>query len=483
MKFNGLSYRSADHSLLGRTVSVGIKRVHQAILVKGNKMKKIARIFSNEDGNVAIPGAVMLVGVIALAGGVLDLMSVSNQKSGLQEVADYAALAAVREMAITADDSQRIEAVAVNFADRSDLLISDVQVDVNLDDRQVRVDLTATPRTHFPELFDSMEAMSVSATARLSGQGGNICMIGLSPTAVSTLLLRSRSRITAESCAIYSNSTSQQSMSVASTAEVSAELICVAGGYQGGALPGQANSEDLNSTMVEDCTPVEDPLALRVAPDFETCDYHNTYVTATKHLDPGVYCGGLIVDSGKARLNPGVYVVTGGPLMVTNNGTLEGDHVGFYLAGEDAKIQFDYDANVDVSAPRDGVMAGLLLYSSPYETALTETLALAQTTSGIDMTTASNTMQIADGMKWPDHTIRSDNARRMVGTIYLPNGKLLIDGRNPIADRSEYTVIIANTFELQDGPNLVLRTDYHLSDIPVPEGVGPVAEKQARLVE
>lgn len=446
-------------------------------------MRKIARIFSNEDGNVAIPGAIMLVGVIALLGGALDLMSVSNQKASLQEVADYAALAAVREMAITADDSQRIEAVAVNFAERSDLLISAVQVDVNLEDRQVRVDLTATPRSHFPELFDSMKAMSVSATARLSGQGGNICMIGLSPTAVSTLRLRSRARITAESCAIYSNSTSAQSMSVASTAEVTAELICVAGGYQGGTLPNQNNSDELRTTMLEDCTPVEDPLALRVAPDFDTCDYNDTYVSSTEYLDPGVYCGGLIVDAGAARLNPGVYVVTGGPLMVTNNGTLEGDHVGFYLAGEDAKIQFDYDANIDVSAPRDGVMAGLLLYSSPYETALTSTFELAESASGRSMAVASNALRTADGVRWADHTIRSDNARRMVGTIYLPNGKLLIDGRNPIADRSEYTVIIADTFELQDGPNLVLRTDYHLSDIPVPEGVGPVAEKQARLVE
>ena len=88
-----------------------------------------------------------------------------------------------------------------------------------------------------------------------------------------------------------------------------------------------------------------------------------------------------------------------------------------------------------------------------------------------------------DGVQKADHYIRSDNARRLVGTIYLPNGKLLIDGRKPIADRSEYTVIIADTFELQDGPNLVLRTDYHLSDIPVPTGVGPVAEKEPRLIK
>ena len=445
-------------------------------------MKKIDRIFSRTDANVAVPGAVIFVAALALLGGALDLMSVSNQKSALQELADKAALAAVREMAITADDKQRIEAVARSFSERTNLLIQSVVTEVNLEDREVRVDLTARPNTHFPEMFDSLEAMSVSATARLSGRGGNICMIGLSPDAISTVRLRSRARITADTCAIYSNSTSAQSMFVASTADVKAELICVAGGYQGGALK-KNSSDEMNSTMLEDCTPVDDPLAMRFSPDYSACDFHDTYVTGSEYLDPGVYCGGLIVDSGKAMLSPGEYIVAGGPLLVTNNGTLQGDHVGFYLAGKDAKIMFDYDANIDISAPRTGAMAGLLLYSSPHEQKLGAQLNMAEDMTGAGLQAVRSGTRKTDGLRRPDHTIRSDNARRMVGTIYLLNGKLLIDGRNPIADRSEYTVIIADTFELQDGPNLVLRTDYHLTDIPVPEGVGPVTEKQARLVE
>ena len=124
-------------------------------------------------------------------------------------------------------------------------------------------------------------------------------------------------------------------------------------------------------------------------------------------------------------------------------------------------------------------MTGLLFFSSPHETELIgQTDQTADHFASMSMIDTSRT----DGVRIADHYIRSDNARRLVGTIYLPNGKLLIDGRRPIADRSEYTVIIADTFELQDGPNLVLRTDYHLSDIPVPEGVGPVIEKEARLV-
>lgn len=420
-------------------------------------MTKIRSFMSDCWGNFAVPGALFFTVAMVMAGGTLDLMSMSNQKSSLQSLADNAALAAVSELAVTGQDVERIKSVAKSYEPTSEFNILAFDAQVDLTERQVTVSIDAEPRTTFPKVMSNAEAISVSATAKLSGQGGNICMIGLSEIAMSTLRLRSRARITAETCAIYSNSSSKNSVSVASTAAVSADLICTAGGYQGG---GQKTVQN----AVEDCTPIADPLAKRPAPAFSTCDFNNKVISGNETLDPGTYCGGITVNGGTADLNPGEYIITGGPLMVTNNGTLNGDYVGFYLSGPDAKLQLDYQANVSVSAPKDGTMSGLLFFSSPYD--------------GAGKKGNAKTA----GVKKPDHYIRSDNARRMVGTIYLPNGKLLIDGRRPIADRSEYTVIIADIFELQDGPNLVLRTDYHLSDIPVPDGVGPINDPQSRLV-
>jgi hypothetical protein len=79
------------------------------------------------------------------------------------------------------------------------------------------------------------------------------------------------------------------------------------------------------------------------------------------------------------------------------------------------------------------------------------------------------------------HRIASNNARNLVGTIYLPNNTLTIDSKKPIADQSDYTVIIARKFEMKDGPELVLNTDYENSPIPVPEGVGNKARPIVRL--
>jgi hypothetical protein len=66
--------------------------------------------------------------------------------------------------------------------------------------------------------------------------------------------------------------------------------------------------------------------------------------------------------------------------------------------------------------------------------------------------------------------------------MYFPKSKLLIDSNHAIADRSDYTIIIAKEFELREGPELVLNTDYAGSDIPVPNGVGDKTEASIRLV-
>lgn len=83
----------------------------------------------------------------------------------------------------------------------------------------------------------------------------------------------------------------------------------------------------------------------------------------------------------------------------------------------------------------------------------------------------------------PRHRILSDDARMLLGTIYLPKGRLQIDASKPVADRSAYTVIVAQRLELYAGPNLVLNTDYGSTDIPVPQGLGPNLASHVSLSE
>jgi hypothetical protein len=178
-------------------------------------------------------------------------------------------------------------------------------------------------------------------------------------------------------------------------------------------------------------------------------------VTGKDELEPGVYCGGINVIGGDVKLKPGTYILNNGGLVVANGGKLQGENVGFYLTGVAglSTIQFAPSSTVSLTAPKTGDMSGMLFFEDR------------------DVL-----------FKFP-HIIASNNARNLVGTIYLPGNTLEINSTDPIADQSDYTVIIAKKFEMKDGPELVLNTDYENSPIPVPEGVGNKARPTVRLAE
>ena len=160
-------------------------------------------------------------------------------------------------------------------------------------------------------------------------------------------------------------------------------------------------------------------------------------------MNLGVYCGGLTIGGGIiATFGSGDYIIKDGPLYVTEEASIEGEHVGFFFTGKDSNMYFGPHTTVSLTAPTDGDLAGILFFEE------------------------------RSNKKVRPHAILSDGARKLEGTIYLPAGHLYIDADAPIADKSAYTAIIVSRLELFAGPHLVLNTDYSATDVPVPEGVG-----------
>ncbi len=407
------------------------------------------RALKSKAGNMAIMAALMLGGVSVVMVGGVDLMSVANQNHLLQSVADRAALAAAQELIVARSDDDRVTAVANSYVNANYDGAHQTAARVIESGKAVEVTITAAPKTYFNTPFSGAgKTVSAAAIAEVSG-GGSICMIGLDETAIATIKMMNDARLSAETCAVYSNSRSDKSLWMQDSARLSAQLVCVAGGIRG------PETGFKQSQPVLDCPQIDDPLRDRPQPDFDdSCDYKQLVVSPdqTEYLKPGVYCGGITVVGGIAHLSPGLFVLNDGPLFITGDGTLEGEHVGFFLTGTASLIHFAQLSHVSLSAPRTGDMAGLLFFEDR------ETSFAAY------------------------HQITSRDARSLVGTIYLPKSKLLIDARDPVADQSDYTIIIAREFELRDGPELVLNTDYAGSDIPVPDGVGNNTASNIRLV-
>ena len=148
------------------------------------------------------------------------------------------------------------------------------------------------------------------------------------------------------------------------------------------------------------------------------------------------------------------------------NASLTGSNTGFYFTGARGGLLFDEKSVVSLTAPKDGIMAGLLFFEDRLAPPAPVSL-LPPSGKGKAKPTPGGITALRE------YRIISENARTLLGTIYLPVGRLIIDSKKPVADQSAYTVIIARLINLYDGPDLVLNARYGSTDVPVPNGVGP----------
>lgn len=434
-------------------------------------MRKLREFGKNASGHVAIMFAMsaMTLGIfIAFAthGG-----AILNQKNALQEAVDATTLSMASERAILSMTKIDVESaararLAAQIGGKRAIRDLDFVVTAKLSSSQDALDAvsaTGTPPEKdeiqisvTQEPFSTIETIlgwpetkpvTVTAKARRVGQK-NVCIVALNQADNSTLLLANQGTITAPNCEIISNSVSPTGMQALDSSRLTAKNTYTAGGYSGGAV----NYAPLPLT---DAPPVIDPFSNFPWPAEGPCDVTtNQPISGTSGtLNPGVYCAGLQIHGNhEVTLNPGVYILKGDGLNVVGTSQLRGDGVTIYFKGPTSRLQAVGNATLELTAPTGGATAGFLMIEDPGNQ-------------------AGNT-----------HLITASNARYMVGTIYLPRGVLRVDTSNPVSDQSEYTAIVASQIQTLGDSNLYLNTDYALTDVPVPNGVGPVGEKM-RLID
>lgn len=407
--------------------------------------KFYGRFASSQSGNIVVMTAFVLPVLIAFGGATIDYAAMHKQVARLQAVADAAALAGTKGMTLSNVNDSEVKAIVATYvkhASRHYRNGEPIDLATKVDDQEyiVKVALAQKPTSYFNSIiYQNVDMVRVEATARVLGTT-RICVLGLDESASNTVVLKNSARMTGHECSVYSNSTSGSGIHAMNSATLKASMVCSAGGFQG-------DETRYKPKPLTDCPKVDDPLEDRPEPEVASkCLPELTQVKITGSgivtLDPGTYCGGIeVTDNATVRLRPGVYVIKDGPLRVRKSGTLQGENVGFFLTGSGARIQFAKQTTIELTAPESGEMAGLLFFEGRN--------------------------QPARG----DHQITSNNARILLGTIYLPVNGLKIDATDTVADQSAYTVIIAKSLSLFDGPYLVLNANYDQTDVPVPDGI------------
>jgi Flp pilus assembly protein TadG len=401
----------------------------------------VARFIASEAGALALSFAIAAPALLVMAGMATDYAFMVRYRTELQAVADAAAIAGARELSLAKADASQITAavdnfVKVNSANRG----GTVSISTTIQDDQTAVEVSLSRNwapffAHF--VARDVTPINASATARLVGST-KVCVIGLDESEKDTVRLDNSATLTANNCAVYSNSTSTQGLYAANGTRLKSALSCVAGGFVG-------SISSFDPQPLTDCPKIADPLVDRAPPPVPACNYNKLTLNKTNiTLFPGVYCGGLKISDSIVNFDPGVYIIRGGYLEFSSKAQIYGANVGFYLI-DGSLLKIVSDTSIELTAPKDGSLAGLLFFEDR-----------SATTNGT-------------------HSISSDDARVLLGTIYLSRGTLVVDASKPVADQSAYTAIVARTLRLKAGPNLVLNSDYGSTDIPVPAGLKNLA--------
>jgi hypothetical protein len=154
-----------------------------------------------------------------------------------------------------------------------------------------------------------------------------------------------------------------------------------------------------------------------------SCTFSSTYTvnTGTAILNPGTYCGGIILNGGAAVLNPGLYILEGSGLLV-NGGSITGNNgVTFYLQA--GSVIFNGSSVPNLVAPTTGAYAGILFFQSPSDTSTA--------------------------------TINGGSGSVFQGALYFPGAALQLNGGNVAA----YTLAVSKSLQM-NGSSFTLGNDY-----------------------
>ncbi|GJE44105.1 TadE/TadG family type IV pilus assembly protein [Methylobacterium soli] len=438
---------------------------------------------ADRGGSIALIFGLSAVLLIGLAGGGADYARLAARRGQLQGAVDAGALAGGNALKLAMPSADAIIGLTTQTIRTQAQAPEDRPLTIRVTVSDDKTTVSASAEEEFSLAFGGyvgVPKVQIAVKARASVVGRmRLCMLTLDAGAPAAFALQKNAQVTANDCALYSNSASTRGMMGQDSAMARAQTICSAGGFDGA----RAN---FSPTPQTDCPVIQDPLKDRPAPPIGACAQlpwplnlvvakGPATIDVDATLEPGTYCGGLrITKKAVVTLKPGIYVMKDGPLVVDKSGSLSGTDVAFYFTGSKGGLLFDKKTTISLSAPTTGVMAGLLMseertVSVPLDPLLSLTdplleLLIPPTPPPLGLTKPVRTYRII-----------SDNARTMLGTIYLPAGRLVIDASRPVADQSAYTVVVAQQVNLYEGPNLYLNANYEATSVPVPKGVGPVS--------
>lgn len=398
------------------------------------------RFVRDSRGSVALKAALILPAVLMMGAGAFDLTQVQASRLRLQDIADSAALAAANDLSLATDGSNARERARA-YVDThlrewggQAPTVEPVYEVLDVDgQRAIKVRLNG----HRPSFFASLLPpggwhFHAESTATTMGMVP-LCVLVTARTGSKVLNVKDSGRMNAPACLVHSNRDVVVEGGAITASAVQA--VTSASGY-------------ISPTAGVGAAPVADPfeaqrfgIATKLLCSVTDILRPIVVSSGTHYVDPGKHCGGIDA-SGTARivLRPGDHFFLAGHLVIKEDARLEGQDVALFF-DRASKFEFKDRALVKLDGRKSGSYAGIVMGG-----------------------TADNTQ---------DFVISADHVEALLGVIYVPSARLIVEGSSDVARDSAWTVIVAKEVQLKGSPSLFINANYDASDVPVPAGVGP----------
>ena len=387
--------------------------------MRETKIPFFKRLMRNKGGNAVLLTALGMPVLIGAAGYAMDMAQMYAWKRELQHSVDQAALAGAWALAYD-DDTTTWQTRALQEYNANQVMMAAYDLDYSsqlgsyggLTDNSVIVTARVTKRLPFSGFLVN-RAMTVSARAQATyAEGGTYqaCLMALKKDEGGTFTVGGTASINA-SCGLGALSCEDGAIDIGTNTTIVTDSIVTCGTAT---VP-----PSLQSKVTDGATGISNPFETLPAPtpDSETaktlnCPNGQAATDTTTYISPGKYSGMNM--NCKIVMNPGIYIIDGGTLDMTDNKShVTGSGVMFLLRnGASVKIGGSGNGgyvNLTPMEAADFVGTANEAYKNLYGGMLIYEDKTGQTTA-------------------VDHVFNGNSNITIRGTLYLPNGDLTING-------------------------------------------------------
>lgn len=315
---------------------------------------RLRRWQRDESGNLIITAALLLPIVVGGVGVAVAYSSANASRTSLQSALDSAVLSG----ALTLGTGQDAVTAAQNMFNNNinshatQTNTSQIAATFTVSGTVVSGQASGNVVNPFAGLIGAQTiAVNVSAAAK---QGtAPVCVLALDSLDKGSFDVNGQPTFNAPDCAVQANSTDANGM----TQEGSAHVVALKFGVTGG-----ANVNNYSPAPVTGSSSIADPYASLPFPPYDSCSSgkNGTDIKTDTTLSPGTYCGGLhIYATAHVTLQPGIYVMNGGPFLTDGSAVVTGDQVMIAFTGKGSTLQIWGNSQVTVTSPISGTYTNM----------------------------------------------------------------------------------------------------------------------------